>query len=176
MRQSDGMARGASTRRRRGRLRIGTSGWQYDHWRGRFYPSGLAERAWLAWYAERFDTVEVNSTFYRLPEAAVFDRWREAVPAGFCFALKLSRFASHLKHLADPAEALGTFLERADRLGAHLGPILVQLPPRWAPNVERLGRFLAEAPRAQRFAIELRDAFAPRNAADLRRYVQRASR
>jgi uncharacterized protein YecE (DUF72 family) len=147
-----------SRTRRRGRLRVGTSGYQYGHWRRRFYPERLAKREWFAHYAERFDTVEINSTFYRLPEAAVFDAWRESAPAGFCFALKFSRYGSHLEHLKHPVDSIGAFLERARHLRDRLGPILVQLPPRWAPDAERLARFLAAAPRERRWAVEFRDA------------------
>jgi uncharacterized protein YecE (DUF72 family) len=144
-------------RDRRARLWIGTSGWHYDHWRGRFYPRGLPRSAWFSHYAAHFDTVEIDATFYRLPEAATFDAWREAAPAGFLYALKLSRYLTHLKRLKDPAPALRLFLERARRLGDRLGPILVQLPPRWTPDLPRLAAFLAAAPASQRFALELRD-------------------
>ena len=140
-----------------GRCRVGTSGYQYDHWRGRFYPAGLAKREWFAWYAERFDSVEINNTFYRLPEASTFDAWRKAAPGGFCFALKFSRYGSHLKKLKDPRRSLGTFLRRARRLGNRLGPILVQLPPHWGPDAERLARFLAVASGRERWAVEFRE-------------------
>jgi uncharacterized protein YecE (DUF72 family) len=146
-----------ATRGRGARLRIGTSGYQYDHWRGRFYPAALSRRDWFAHYAAHFDTVEINNTFYRLPEAARFDAWREASPEGFCYALKFSRYATHLKRLREPAPPLRLFLTRARRLRDRLGPILVQLPPRWAPDLPRLAEFLAATPRAQRFALEFRD-------------------
>jgi uncharacterized protein YecE (DUF72 family) len=142
---------------KKGRFRVGTSGYQYDHWRARFYPEHLARREWLGHYAQHFDTVEINNTFYQLPGAATFDGWREAVPPGFLFALKFSRYGSHLKHLADPEASIGAFLERARRLRDHLGPILVQLPPRWSPDVARLAGFLEAAPTRQRWAIEFRD-------------------
>jgi uncharacterized protein YecE (DUF72 family) len=141
-----------------GRARIGTSGYQYDHWRRRFYPSALPKRCWFEHYAAHFDTVEINASFYRLPAAAVFDAWREAAPAGFCFALKFSRYGSHLKKLADPERTLALFLERARRLRDRLGPVLVQLPPHWGPDPERLAGFLAAAPKDVRFAFEFRDA------------------
>ncbi|MDJ0852129.1 MAG: DUF72 domain-containing protein [Myxococcota bacterium] len=139
------------------RLRVGTSGYQYRHWRGVFYPQGLAPADWLAFYAEHFDTVEINNTFYGLPPAATFDRWREATPAGFCFALKFSRYGSHMKRLRAPRSTLRTFLGRARRLSDSLGPILVQLPPRWKADPARLEAFLAAAPGDLRFAVELRD-------------------
>jgi len=141
----------------RGRLRVGTSGYQYDHWRGLLYPKGLAKRRWFAHYASRFDTVEINNTFYQLPGEHTFDAWREEAPEGFCFALKFSRYGSHLKHLKQPEDTIGRFLERARRLGDTLGPILVQLPPRWSPDLARLEAFLQAAPRDRRFAVEFRD-------------------
>jgi uncharacterized protein YecE (DUF72 family) len=142
---------------RRGELRVGTSGYQYPHWRGDFYPRKLATREWFGHYADRFDTVEINNTFYGLPEADTFDRWREQAPAGFRYALKFSRYATHLKRLRDPAGPLELFLERAERLKSHLGPLLVQLPPHWGAAPERLDAFLREAPRRHRFAVEVRD-------------------
>ncbi len=143
---------------RAGRLRIGTSGYHYEHWRGRFYPADLPQRDWFAWYAHAFDTLEINNTFYRLPEAATFTSWRRRAPERFEYAVKMSRFATHLKKLADPAEPLRRFLGRARRLRGHLGPILVQLPPRWRPELERLAAFLAAAGRRERWAVEVRDA------------------
>jgi uncharacterized protein YecE (DUF72 family) len=140
-----------------GHIRIGTSGYQYAHWRGRFYPAKLPQREWLAFYAAHFDTVEINATFYRLPDASTFERWRDVAPEGFTYALKFSRYGSHLKHLREPEESIGQFLERAERLGERLGPILVQLPPRWRVDAQRLESFLANAPRRHRWAVEFRD-------------------
>jgi uncharacterized protein YecE (DUF72 family) len=148
---------GALMPRARGRLRVGTSGYQYDHWRVRFYPRGLPKRRWLEHYASHFDTVEINNTFYQLPSEHTFDAWRGEVPEGFCFALKFSRYGSHLKRLKQPEDSIGHFLERARRLGTALGPILVQLPPRWSPDPGRLAAFLDAAPRSHRFAVEFRD-------------------
>ncbi len=143
--------------RKHGTFRAGTSGWQYDHWSGVFYPPDLPKDRWLEHYARHFDTVEVNNTFYRLPQAGTFDSWRERAPEGFCYALKFSRYGTHLKHLKDPAGSIGLFLERAERLGSLLGPILVQLRPNWKVNLERLNGFLNEAPRRRRWAVEFRD-------------------
>lgn len=143
--------------RRPGKLRIGTSGYQYDDWRGRFYPKTLPKSAWFAHYAEHFDAVEINATFYRLPEAATFERWRNAAPKGFCYALKFSRYGTHLKRLKDAPDTIGLFIERARLLGPSLGPILVQLPPRWHVNVARLAAFLESTPKQYRWAVELRD-------------------
>jgi uncharacterized protein YecE (DUF72 family) len=139
------------------RLRVGTSGWQYRHWRGVLYPEHLPVRRWLEHYAARFDTVEINNTFYHLPAAATFDAWRARAPRGFCYALKLSRYATHVRRLREPRAPVTRFLARAARLGRHLGPILVQLPPRWGVDPARLAGFLRVAPRARRWALEFRD-------------------
>lgn len=144
-------------RRRRGALRVGCSGYQYPHWRGRLYPKELPKRAWLEHYAARFDTVEINNTFYRLPSAETLEGWRERVPRGFLFALKFSRYGSHMKRLKDPEASLEPFFELAERLGPRLGPVLVQLPPQMKADAGRLDAFLAAAPRRRRIAVELRD-------------------
>jgi uncharacterized protein YecE (DUF72 family) len=141
-----------------GRVRIGTSGYQYEDWRGRLYPRDLPRREWLAHYASQFDSVEINNTFYRLPEAETFAAWRERVPRSFCFALKFNRYGSHRKRLREPAATIGHFYERAQHLGATLGPILLQLPPRWRADPERLDAFLSASPRRLRWAVEFRDA------------------
>jgi uncharacterized protein YecE (DUF72 family) len=141
----------------RGNLRIGTSGYQYDHWRGLFYPREIPKQCWFAYYARHFDTVEINNTFYRLPQTWTVDAWRAQAPRDFCYALKFSRYGSHLKRLQDPHEPIQLFLDRARRLREHLGPILVQLPPHWKPEPERLAAFLQAAPGAYRWVIELRD-------------------
>lgn len=144
--------------RKKGTLRVGSSGYQYDHWKGVFYPEELARDGWLGYYAKRFDTVEINNTYYGLPEARTFDAWREAVGPGFRYTLKFSRYGSHMKKLKDPAGTIGTFLERAEHLEAKLDAILVQLPPHWRAAPGRLAAFLAEAPTRHRWAVEFRDA------------------
>lgn len=141
----------------RGKPYIGTSGYQYDHWQGIFYPEALPKRRWFEEYAKHFDTVEINNTFYRLPEAEVFDSWREQAPPNFCYALKFSRYGSHLKRLKDPQNTVHHFLERADHLHSFLGPILVQLPPHWNRNLPRLTAFLKALPGPYRWAMEFRD-------------------
>jgi uncharacterized protein YecE (DUF72 family) len=108
---------------------LGTSGWQYRDWRGRFYPTGLAQRRWLEHYADHFATVEVNNAFYRLPERDTFVQWRERTPADFVVGVKVSRYLTHIKRLREPAEPVARFLERATGLGDKLGPVLLQLPP-----------------------------------------------
>jgi uncharacterized protein YecE (DUF72 family) len=141
----------------RGRAFVGCSGWDYADWRGPFYPAGLPKRDWFPYYAAQFSTVELNATFYRLPERSTVDRWRDQAPAGFVYAFKLGQYGSHRKKLADPDQWLGNHLDRAERLGPCLGPTLVQLPPRWRKNVPRLDEFLARLPRSQRWAFEFRD-------------------
>jgi uncharacterized protein YecE (DUF72 family) len=138
-------------------IRVGCSGWQYRHWRGRFYPRELPTDAWLEHYATTFDTVEVNNSFYRLPEADAFAAWARRVPPDFCFAVKASRYLTHLKRLREPREPLDRLWSRAARLGPHLGPMLYQLPPRWDRNLDRLRDFVAALPRDRRQAIEFRD-------------------
>ncbi len=137
-------------------LRIGTSGWSYRHWRGAFYPAGLPPREWFRHYASRFSTVEVNATFYRLPRPETFETWARQAPPGFCFALKASRYLTHVRRLREPAQPLGRLLRAARPLGGHLGPLLFQLPPRWVPEPSRL-RELAEAlPPGLPAAVEFR--------------------
>jgi uncharacterized protein YecE (DUF72 family) len=141
------------------RLFVGTSGYVYGHWRSVFYPRSLPLRGWLPFYAQRFDTVELNSSFYRLPSAAAFRAWRAVVPEHFVFAVKASRFLTHLKRLRAPARPLALFLRRARWLDAKLGPVLVQLPERFDVDHARLDHFLRvlrrHAPRL-RVALELR--------------------
>lgn len=141
----------------RGRLYIGTSGYQYPHWRGVFYPDDLPKSRWFEFYARHFDTVEINNTFYRLPGATVFDDWRDAAPAGFIYALKFSGYATHRKKLKDTKRPVQMFTQRAQRLKSRLGPILVQLPPHWHANLDRLDRFLPILPREYRWIVEFRD-------------------
>lgn len=140
-----------------GRLWVGTSGYQYNHWRGPFYPQELPKKQWFEYYAKHFDTVEINNTFYHLPSAETFDHWRAQVPEGFVYSLKYSRYGSHIKRLKDPDQHVPTFLEYAQRLGPALGPILVQLPPNWRINRERLASFIEALPQDQRWAFEFRD-------------------
>ena len=137
--------------------RIGTSGWVYPHWRHVFYPPDLPQKQWFVHYARYFDTVEINNTFYRLPSEATFDAWRQQAPAGFVYAVKASRYITHVRRLRECAEPVEHFLSRARRLGPHLGPILYQLPPRWKPNLERLAQFLTLLPPDLVHVFEFRD-------------------
>jgi len=139
------------------KFRIGTSGWNYDHWRGRFYPASLPTSRWFEHYCGVFDTVEINNTFYQLPEAKTFDHWREQAPAGFAYALKANRYLTHMKKLKDPAQPLRRFLGRARRLREHLGPILYQLPPGWKRNVQRLCEFCDALPSNLTHVFEFRE-------------------
>ncbi len=140
-----------------GELRIGTSGWHYRHWRGPFYPEDLPTSKMFAYYLQHFDTVEINNSFYRLPAPGCFAGWRDGAPAGFCFAVKASRFITHNKKLKDPENALENLLPRAEELKEKLGPILFQLPPRWKRNAERLEGLLDVLPRKHRYAFEFRE-------------------
>jgi uncharacterized protein YecE (DUF72 family) len=140
-----------------GNVHVGCSGWQYRHWRGAFYPDGLPTSRWFAHYALSFDTVEINNSFYRLPPAETFARWREQAPTRFVYAVKASRFLTHMKKLRDPADPLARFFEHARHLGSRLGPVLYQLPPRWPINLERFEMFLRVLPHGHRHAVEFRE-------------------
>jgi uncharacterized protein YecE (DUF72 family) len=137
--------------------RIGTSGWNYAHWRERFYERGLPASRWLERYAREFDTVELNASFYRLPAAESYDRWRATTPEEFVFAVKASRFITHMKRLLDPEKPLSVFLERATRLREKLGPVLFQLPPNMKRDDDRLARFLDALPGGLQSVFEFRD-------------------
>jgi len=123
-------------------LFIGTSGWQYRHWRETFYPRGIAQGKWLEFYAERFDTVESNAAFYRLPEAKTFAAWAERTPPSFVMAVKASRYLTHILRLTEPDEPVKRLMEHASELGDKLGPILLQLPPTLELELDRLRRTL----------------------------------
>jgi uncharacterized protein YecE (DUF72 family) len=139
-------------------VRIGTSGWVYRHWMGPFYTAGMPSPQLLPFYAAHFNSVEVNYSFYRLPARSVFEGWREGTPPNFVFAVKGSRYLSHLKKLKDPEEPLARLMDRAAGLGEKLGPILFQFPSMWAADPLRLATFLMALERytPQRFAFEFR--------------------
>lgn len=141
----------------RGRARVGCSGWSYADWRGPVYPVDLPTKDWFAAYTDLFDTVELNTTFYRLPRPETVETWRERAPAGFLYAVKVGQFGSHRMKLRDPARWLANHLDRVTRLGGTLGPNLVQLPPNWRRDTARLDEFLSAAPRAMRWAVEFRE-------------------
>ncbi len=141
----------------RARVRIGCSGYDYPSWHGGLYPEDLPASQRFAVYARTFDCVELNATFRRLPGADAVDAWRSRAPDGFEYALKLSRYATHMKHLADPEAWLDRFVAVVRRLGDHAGPVLVQLPPHWNVDPGRLAAFLAAAPDDVAWAVEVRD-------------------
>ena len=140
-----------------GTIRIGCSGWIYRHWRSLFYPEKLAQRLWFGHYADTFETVELNTSFYHLPKPESFAKWRDQAPPGFRYAVKAPRFITHMKKLKECDEPVAEFLRRARNLGATIGPILCQLPPRWACNPERLDSFIALLPRDLTHVFEFRE-------------------
>jgi len=138
-------------------IRVGTSGWQYDDWRGTFYPRDVPSAGHLAFFAERFRTVEVNNTFYRLPNEDVFRRWRRETPEGFRMAVKASRYITHIRRLREPREPVQLLWSRCRALGDRLGPVLFQLPPGFKRDDDRLRAVLQVLPRTMRAAFEFRD-------------------
>lgn len=139
------------------RIRIGTSGWHYRHWRGRFYPDSLTQAEWLSWYTRYFDCVELNNTFYQLPQSATLRDWVNQTSDDFRFILKASRLITHMKKLHNSAAAVRQFYAATDTLGQKRGPVLYQLPPNWHMNLERLSTFLAQLSPRQPVAFEFRD-------------------
>ncbi|MFC1981298.1 DUF72 domain-containing protein [Chloroflexota bacterium] len=135
---------------------IGTSGWHYDDWRGRFYPEKLPRAKGLEFYARHFSTVELNNSFYRLPSENAFATWYNSSPADFTFAIKVSLFITHVKRLKNSEEAVETFITRARILGEKLGPLLYQLPPNMHRNDDVLELFLSSLPRGVEHTIEFR--------------------
>ena len=136
---------------------VGTSGWHYKDWIGGFYPPRFPATQMLGWYSQRFNTVEINNSFYRLPSPETFANWKRSTPKDFCFAVKASRYLTHRKKLKDPHDAIARLLDPVSKLGGKLGPLLFQLPPRWRVNVERLRDFLQALPRKKRCVLEFRD-------------------
>jgi len=135
---------------------IGTSGWHYGHWKRLFYPDGLRPPDWLGYYSQRFQTVELNNAFYRLPSIEAFETWASEVPDDFVVAVKASRYLTHVKRLQDPEEPVARLMGVARGLGAKLGPVLLQLPPSLRANVEQLAAVLAAFPGGVRVAVESR--------------------
>jgi uncharacterized protein YecE (DUF72 family) len=138
------------------RYYIGTSGWHYDHWRQLFYPDKLPKSKWLEFYSRHFTTVELNNSFYRLPSEKAFANWRRSSPDGFVFAVKVSRFITHVKRLKDSQEPVSTFLDRARILEEKLGPLLYQLPPSMHRDDGRLSSFLSILPSGMKHVLEFR--------------------
>lgn len=136
---------------------IGTSGWVYPHWRRSVYPLQSSTSEWLSFYAGLLNSVEINSSFYRLPSPEDIKRWCGFVPQDFIFSIKASRYITHMKKLREPSKTLEPLLERTLAFGTRLGPILFQLPPRWRKNLERLETFLQRLPTNLHYAFEFRD-------------------
>ena len=141
-----------------GTLHIGTSGWHYKHWIGTYYPADTKEKDQLSLYIRDFNTVELNNSFYNLPSAKTFKNWAAATPSDFVFAIKGSRYISHMKKLKVLKADIDHFLNRVSKLGAKTGPILFQLPPRWKLNIERLETFLSRLDTQYRYTFEFRNA------------------
>ena len=141
------------------KIRIGTSGWHYDHWIGRFYPEKLRKEQWLEFYAEHFDTVEINNTFYHMPREQTMVNWHDRVPPDFLFAVKASRYITHIKKLRNTAEEIGRFFALVELLGDRLGPVLYQLPPSLRKDLARLDEFIAHLPRRDLAVFEGRRLF-----------------
>lgn len=142
----------------KGKIHIGTAGWHYPHWKILFYPDDLRQSEWLRYYSEKFQCVEINNSFYKLPDSATFTEWARQTPAGFVFSVKAWRVITHRKKLKDCADTVGIFMDHVSALGGKLGPILFQLPPRWHCNTQRLKEFLKLLPTGFRYAFEFRDA------------------
>ena len=139
------------------KIHIGTSGWNYKHWLGRFYPEKIRPPDMLSFYLQHFDTVELNNSFYHLPSIKSFRTWRDTVPKHFVFAVKGSRFITHMKKLKAPKTSTRKFFTRVEKLDKKLGPILFQLPPHWTVNLKRLATFLERLPETYRYAFEFRE-------------------
>lgn len=154
------------------RIHIGCSGWVYKHWRGLFYPEGLPQKRWFEHYADEFDTVEINNSFYRLPSGDTFEKWRKQAPPGFCYAVKANRYLTQAKKLKECEEPLERMMTAVRCLGDRLGPMLYQLPPSMKINLERLETFLRIIPKDVTNVFEFRnkDWYVPETYALLDRY------
>ncbi len=139
------------------RVKIGTSGWHYLHWKGPYYPKKLPAKKILETYSQEFETVEINNTFYKLPEITTLKNWKSTVPKNFLFSIKASRYITHVKKLKDPKNSLKKFFQRIQTLKPKIGVILFQFPPKWSLNLERFEDFLKVLPKRYRYAFEFRD-------------------
>ena len=138
------------------RLHVGTSGYNFDEWKGAFYPEKLPADQWLRYYAERLPAVEINYTFYRMPNAKTIGQWMETTPDGFTFVLKVSQRITHHARLKEVEQPLRYFTDTAAQLGPKLGPLLFQLPPNFKKDADRLGEVLRLVPETIRTAWEFR--------------------
>lgn len=141
----------------KGKIVIGTSGWNYRHWKGTFYPEDLPVKNWLKYYYEHFKSVELNTSFYHLPKRLTFENWRDAVPSEFIFTVKASRYITHITRLNDPEEPLKKFFDNAYGLENKLGPVLFQLPPGWKYNSDRFKEFVTFLPKNTKPVFEFRN-------------------
>lgn len=140
-----------------GNIHIGTSGWNYDHWKEAFYPKNLSQDQWLDHYKDQFDTVEVNNSFYKLPDTRTLEKWKKNVPENFVFAAKANRYITHMKKLNEPEDSLNKMLDAFKSLGNNLEPILFQLPPNWKFNEERFRQFTDLLPDDFIYVFEFRN-------------------
>jgi uncharacterized protein YecE (DUF72 family) len=140
-----------------GRIYIGTSGWNYKHWKGTFYPADVKDSEQFGLYMQTFNTVELNNSFYHLPAIKTFSGWRKAASEGFIFSIKASRYITHMKKLIVDKDSIKKFFSHAGTLKEKMGPVLFQLPPHWKINVERLATFLARLPKGKRYTFEFRN-------------------
>lgn len=145
------------TTKKRGNAFIGTSGWHYKHWIGKYYPEGTKAKDFMEFFLQDFRTVELNNAFYHLPPRSTFENWRKQTPDDFIFSVKASRYITHQKKLNESQDALNRFLTNADGLKEKLGPILFQLPPGWNVNEERFDSFLNILPKGYRYTFEFRN-------------------
>jgi len=139
-------------------IHIGTSGWYYAHWRGNFYPDEINSSEFLNYYIKKLNTVEINNSFYRLPDKSTLKDWHKKTPDNFIFSAKASRYITHVKKLKDPKKSTKKFFKTVEVLGKKLGPILFQLPPSWRPNPERLDNFLKVLPEKYKYTFEFRNS------------------
>ena len=137
-------------------IRIGTSGWYYNHWTELFYPADLPKSKWFEHYAKDFDTVEINNTFYHLPKEGFLKKWHVQAPKHFIYSVKANRYITHIKRLKDTSEALERFLERVNILKEKLGPILYQLPPGLHKDLDLLKSFIKLLPKQLSAVFEFR--------------------
>lgn len=154
----------------KGAIHIGTSGWSYKHWRKRFYPEDIKPVTYLAYYAQYFNTTEINTSFYHLPKMETVQHWAQTVKKGFRFCPKISRYITHIKKLNDPKETLPKFFEIFDPVKSRLGPVLIQLPPHLAFHEERAKDFYQalKGYKGYHFALEPRhDSWLEKESIDL---------
>ncbi|MBA7648607.1 hypothetical protein ES703_56395 [subsurface metagenome] len=137
-------------------IRVGTSGWHYEHWRELFYPPGLPKSKWFEHYAQHFDTVEINNTFYHLPKETSLKRWHKQAPKNFLYAVKANRYITHIKRLKDTSQELKRFFDRIGLLKSRLGPILYQLPPSLHKDLDLLETFIKLLPKKVPAVFEFR--------------------